>query len=111
MHHPRNLTADIIDEHAKEVMLNIIRRVRVVPWPPSKDTDDQVEQILTEYLSSLPKSTGAAVSDVERGQLEERASELVQEIEARIAAGSEKLLDWNEVEAELDDIPTGDTPL
>jgi len=75
----------------------------------------KVPEVLRRRAKAVAALRGETVSDVVREALAEYIAEAmeqaddvraIEEIEARIAVGEEAVLDWADVEAELDGLPS-----
>ena len=75
----------------------------------------KVPEVLRRRAKAVAALRGETVSDVVREALAEYIAEAmeqaddvraIEEIEARIAAGEEAVLDWADIEAELDALPS-----
>lgn len=83
-----DLTKEELDEHAKNVVILVLKSVDVTTdWPPSTETDSQVERILQDYLDKffLKASEEERVPGLERSQLHHEeglrfSSETVEEV-------------------------------
>jgi len=56
-----NLSRKALDEHAKNVVVQVLREIDVRQWPPDEKTHAKVDQIIDEYLAALMfKGPGAS---------------------------------------------------
>lgn len=63
-HGSDSLTRDILDEHAKNVVILMLHKVDVkTHWPPDADTDAEIDSLLTSYLDKLKSQADARGQD------------------------------------------------
>lgn len=63
-HTTDNLARDILDEHAKNVVILMLQNVDVkTRWPPDANTDAEIDFLLTSYLDKLKSQADTTGQD------------------------------------------------